>query len=98
MQMTKPEADGDIVIANQVHYRIEKAAEVLHRSPRQVIRYLDDETLTRVYHDVRRVCIPAGEVHALAAELNGRADGDRPGGAPRPQPKPGDGPPRGGPR
>jgi hypothetical protein len=98
MQMTKAEPDGDIMIAGEVHYRIEKAADVLGRSPRTVIRYLDDDLLTRVYFDVRRVCIPAQEVHELALTLPPRNDGDRPGGAPRPLPKPGDGPPRGGPR
>lgn len=98
MQMTKTERDGDIIIAGEVHYRVEKAAKVLHRSPRTVIRYLDEGLLTRVYFDVRRVCTPAAEVHDLALTLLPRNDGDRPGGAPRPQPKPGDGPPRGGAR
>lgn len=96
MQMTKPDADGEIVIAERVHYRITKAAGVLHRSPRQVIRYLDDDLLTRVYYDVRRVCIPADEVHELAAELGAKDDGHTPGGAPPPKPKPADGPPKSG--
>jgi len=97
MQMTEVvELEHELRVNGELHLRIDEAAEVLDRSPRQVIRYMNDGKLTRVHYDSRSVCIPASEVEALAEELPKRADGDRPGGAPRPQPKPGDGPPKDG--
>lgn len=94
MQMTNTPV-CQIYLADEPHYLVDDAAEVLGVHRRTVIRWLDDDDvkLSRIVYDGRRICIPAGEVEQLAKELH--ADSDRPGGAPRPQPKPSDGPPRG---
>lgn len=97
MQMTNA-VEREIRLNDEPHYLVDDVAEILGCHPRTVIRYMDDEKLTRVYYDTRRVCIPAAEVHKLAAEVQIRDDGDRPGGAPPPGPKPSDGPPKAGAR